>query len=109
MRRGRRWTFRGCIRSRASHGCSRRPRRVSERLPRTSARLVLAALKRAGWVEIRQAGSHVRLRHPNRSEDVTIAMHGGTMPLGTLRSVINQTGLSVQGFKDLLRCATRSY
>lgn len=75
---------------------------MTERLPRTSARLVLAALKRAGWIEIRQSGSHVRLRHPDRGEDVTIALHSGTMPLGTLRTLINQTGLSVQEFKELL-------
>lgn len=75
---------------------------MSERLPRVSAKDVLAALKRAGWVEVRQVGSHIRLRHPDRREHVTIAIHGGTMPLGTLKNVINQTGLSVQEFKELL-------
>ena len=71
-------------------------------MPRITAKEAIAALKRAGWVEIRQVGSHVRLRHPDRSEDVTVAVHAGTMPLGTLRSVLNQAGLSVERFKELL-------
>ena len=75
---------------------------MGERLPRITAKEAIAALKRAGWVEVRQVGSHVRLRHPHRSEDVTVAMHAGTMPLGTLRSLLNQAGLSVERFKELL-------
>ena len=75
---------------------------MSERLPRITARQAIAALKRAGCVEIRQVGSHVRLRHPDRNEDVTVAMHAGTIPLGTLKSLLTQAGLSVERFKELL-------
>lgn len=73
-----------------------------DRLPRISARQALAALKRGGWVEIRQTGSHLRLRHSDHGEDVTIAMHSGTMPLGTLKSLLARAGLSVEEFKELL-------
>jgi predicted RNA binding protein YcfA (HicA-like mRNA interferase family) len=73
-----------------------------QRLPRVRAIDVLRALKRAGWYEIRQSGSHVRLRHDERPEDLTIAMHGGDVPTGTLRAIIRQAGLTIAEFQELL-------
>jgi len=75
---------------------------MSARLPRVTARQAIAALKRDGWIEVRQVGSHVRLRHPDRNEDVTVAMHAGTMPVGTFKRLLNQAGLTVERFKELL-------
>jgi predicted RNA binding protein YcfA (HicA-like mRNA interferase family) len=76
---------------------------VSPKLPVVTAAQVRRALLRAGWVEIRQAGSHVRLRHADRADDVTIALHAGDVPPGTLRSIVRQTGLTVDQFRELLR------
>jgi predicted RNA binding protein YcfA (HicA-like mRNA interferase family) len=73
-----------------------------QRLPRVSAIDVLRALKQVGWYEVRQSGSHVRLRHDERPEDLTIPMHRGDVPTGTLRAIIRQAGLTVSEFQELL-------
>ncbi len=77
---------------------------MGERLPRVTAAEALRALRRAGWQELRQTGSHVQLRHPafpNRR--VTVAVHAGTiLHPKTLRSMIDQAGLSVDQFRELL-------
>ena len=33
-------------------------------------------LKRVGWVEIRQTGSHVMMVHPTKSDQLTVPNHG---------------------------------
>ena len=86
----------------------RRPTRgtsayMSSRLPVVTAEQLRRALVRAGWYEVRQTGSHLRLRHDEHPEDVTIAIHAGDIPTGTLRSIIRQIGLTVEEFRELLR------
>ena len=71
-------------------------------MPRVSAAAVSRALKKAGWYEIRQSGSHLRLRHDERPEDLTIAMHRGDVPFGTLRAILRQAGLTSAEFMELL-------
>jgi predicted RNA binding protein YcfA (HicA-like mRNA interferase family) len=47
-----------------------------------SAREVLARLLRAGFVEVRQSGSHKVLRHAD-GRQTYVAMHPGELPSGT--------------------------
>jgi predicted RNA binding protein YcfA (HicA-like mRNA interferase family) len=72
------------------------------RLPRVTAREALRAVEGDGWTIVRTTGSHTHLSHPKKPGIVTIAMHPGTMPPGTLRSIIRQAGLTVDQFTDLL-------
>lgn len=72
------------------------------RLPQVTAIELLRALKRAGWYEVRQSGSHLRLRHDERPEDLTISMHRGDLPTGTLRAILKQAGLTPAQFLELL-------
>jgi predicted RNA binding protein YcfA (HicA-like mRNA interferase family) len=65
-----------------------------------SAREVLARLIRAGFVEVRQTGSHKVLRHPD-GRQTYVAMHPGTLPTGTFRKILKQTGLSEEQFRGL--------
>ena len=65
-----------------------------------SAREVLAKLLRAGFVEVRQAGSHKILRHPD-GRQTYIAMHPGTLPTGTFRKILKQAVLSEEAFGEL--------
>jgi predicted RNA binding protein YcfA (HicA-like mRNA interferase family) len=65
-----------------------------------SAREVLAKLIRAGFVEVRQTGSHKVLRHPD-GRQTYVAMHPGTLPTGTFRKIIKQAGLSEEQFRGL--------
>ena len=73
------------------------------RLPQVTAERVRRALLRAGWYEVRQKGSHLRLRHDDRPEDVTLAMHPGDIPPDTVRKIIRQTGLTPAEFLEMLR------
>ena len=63
-----------------------------------SAREVLARLIRAGFVEVRQSGSHKVLRHPD-GRQTYVAMHPGTLPTGTFRKILKQAGLSEEQFR----------
>jgi predicted RNA binding protein YcfA (HicA-like mRNA interferase family) len=76
---------------------------MAERLPRITARELLAALERGGWERIRQRGSHVRLAHPERTRRVTVSVHPRRIVKpATLRSVLEQAGLTVEEFVALL-------
>jgi predicted RNA binding protein YcfA (HicA-like mRNA interferase family) len=73
------------------------------RLPALTPKDVLRALQRAGFYIHHQSGSHVRLFHQTRSDlRVTIPMHSKDLPIKTLKSIIRQTGLSVEQFLELL-------
>jgi predicted RNA binding protein YcfA (HicA-like mRNA interferase family) len=54
-----------------------------------TARELIAALKRDGFVFVRQTGSHQRYRHPD-GRRVTVAPHGGgdTFSVKTLQTII---------------------
>jgi predicted RNA binding protein YcfA (HicA-like mRNA interferase family) len=73
-------------------------------LPRVTAAQLLRALRRAGWVEFRQTGSHRHLVHPDQPGKLgTIAVHAGqTVPLGTLKAILAQAGLTADELRALL-------
>ena len=65
-----------------------------------SAREVLTKLLRAGFAEVRQAGSHKVLRHPD-GRQTYVAMHPGTLPTPTFRKILKQAGLTEEQFRAL--------
>ena len=72
-------------------------------LPVVSARQVVSALERIGYVTVRQRGSHKRMRHlsdPLR-RPVTVPDHR-TLKVGTLRAILRDANLSVAQFRELL-------
>ena len=69
-------------------------------IPSLKAREVLEILFRAGFEKVRTSGSHIRLAKGNLK--VTVAWHSkGTIPKGTLRSIIKQAGMTVDKFLSL--------
>ncbi len=70
------------------------------KLPVLKSREVERALLRAHFVFIRQKGSH-RIYH-KAPYAVTVPWHNHDLRTGTLKAVIRQAGLSVQGFIQLL-------
>jgi len=65
--------------------------------------LTIKALKKAGFFEYHQSGSHVQLRHPdNLNLRVTIPYHNRDLAPKTLKSIILQAGLTIDEFIDLL-------
>lgn len=60
---------------------------------------VMKVLERHGFEHVRQKGSHVRMKHPDGR--ATVVPQHGKRPLkrGLLRSIIRQSGLSVEDFR----------
>jgi predicted RNA binding protein YcfA (HicA-like mRNA interferase family) len=72
------------------------------RLPSLTSRDVVAALKRAGFRERRQRGSHLLLHGPDGVAQVIIPVHARELPRGTLKSILSASGLSEDEFLSLL-------
>lgn len=76
---------------------------MSQRLPRITAAELYRAFLRAGWVEHRQVGSHVQLKHPTLPGRVTIARHAGViLKPKTLLKALEQAGMTVDELRELL-------
>ena len=76
---------------------------MAPQLPVVTAREVVRALLRAGFVIHHQTGSHVQLTHPQRPGlRVTVPSHSGDVPRGTLHAILRQAGLSRDEFLRLL-------
>jgi len=69
-------------------------------LPVLSGADVVKALGRAGFAQVSQRGSHVKLRRDD-GRVVIVPMHA-ELARGTLRSILRQAGLSVDELKALL-------
>lgn len=72
------------------------------RLPVLRPSDVVGALKRAGFVEKRQKGSHLVLWHPRQQRTTIVALHGRDLPMPTLRQILRQAGLAEDEFRELL-------
>jgi predicted RNA binding protein YcfA (HicA-like mRNA interferase family) len=59
-------------------------------------RKVIQALERAGWIEVRQKGSHVQFKHPQRRGLVTVPHPNPDIPISTLKSIEKQSGLKLR-------------
>ncbi|MBI3875780.1 MAG: type II toxin-antitoxin system HicA family toxin [Verrucomicrobia bacterium] len=60
---------------------------------------VVRVLGRAGFQMASQKGSHQKRRHPN-GRQVIVAMHGNKpIPIGTLKSIVEGSGLHVDDFR----------
>jgi predicted RNA binding protein YcfA (HicA-like mRNA interferase family) len=74
---------------------------VSE-LPRVSGREVIKALRKVGYEQDRQKGSHVVLRQTAEPHRRVVVPDHKEVAKGTLRAIIKQVGLTVDEFKSLL-------
>jgi predicted RNA binding protein YcfA (HicA-like mRNA interferase family) len=74
---------------------------VSERLPVVSGADLIKALERFGWEQVRQRGSHVRLKHPDRTVPLVIPLHR-ELKRGTLNGILRDAGLGRDELRDLL-------
>ncbi|MCB1155156.1 type II toxin-antitoxin system HicA family toxin [bacterium] len=72
------------------------------KLPILNSKQIRRALERGGFTFVRQAGSHARFIHPDRKSLVTIPMHNKDIKPKTLKSIIGQSGLSLDEFLELL-------
>ena len=72
---------------------------MSERFPVCSAKDVIRVLRKHGFSQVSQKGSHQKWRHSNVRQ-VIVATHGNKLiPIGTLKSIIEGSGLSPDDFR----------
>ena len=70
------------------------------RLPALTPTKLIRALERAGFIFIRQRGSH-RL-YARGGKMIIIPFHNKDLRKGTLKSIVQQSGLTVEEFIELL-------
>ena len=72
------------------------------KLSRLPARKVIQKLKKLGFMETHQRGSHLYLKSEDGIKIVTVPVHGSkNIPIGTLYNiVVRQAGLSVDKFNS---------
>lgn len=77
------------------------------KLPRVRASEVIRVLERLGFVQVRQRGSHVILKKQLVEEGegqkmnevgCVVPLHRKTIAIGTLKSILSQSGVSVEEF-----------
>ena len=71
------------------------------RLSNISGREAVRAFERAGWQRLGQVGSHVVLVKPGVRVNLSIPQHR-ELSVGTLRALIRNAGMTVDGFLELL-------
>lgn len=70
-------------------------------LPRISGQECIGALIKAGFILVRQTGSHVILRRNSPFAQLVVPDHK-ELDRGTLRAIIRQAGISVDKFISFL-------
>lgn len=65
------------------------------KLPNLKPREVIKILKKRGFVELRQTGSHLHLYEPNLKLRVTIPIHNKDLKKKTLKSILSQAKLKL--------------
>jgi len=72
-------------------------------LPKVTGKDTLAALLKAGMVPSHVRGSHHYLKWSDGRKLVCVPVHAGkTLRIGTLKNILDQSGLSIERFIGLL-------
>lgn len=61
-----------------------------------NSRDVIEALRKDGWFEVNQVGSHVQFKHATKPGRVTVPHPAKDLPLGTLKSIAKQSGIDLR-------------
>lgn len=57
---------------------------------------IIKKLKKAGWYEDHQTGSHKQFRHPEKPGTVTVPHPKSEMAIGTIKSIERQSGMRLR-------------
>lgn len=76
---------------------------MSSKVPRLKYDELLRILRKAGYKEQRQRGSHIRLWRERDKRLITAVMHKGKdVPIGTLRAILKDAGIDLDELQNLL-------
>ena len=67
-----------------------------------SARKLVAALKRAGFEEAKQRGSHLYLWHATKKIETCVPMHSGDLKRSLVKAVLMQARLTEEDLRVFL-------
>ena len=59
-------------------------------------RKIIQALRKDGWYEVAQVGSHKQFKHPTKKGRVTVPHPKRDLPIGTLRSIEKQAEIKLR-------------
>jgi len=59
-----------------------------------NSRMLMKLIEDDGWVLVRVTGSHHHFKHPTKSGLVTIPHPKKDLPIGTVKNILKQAGLS---------------
>ena len=77
---------------------------MSDKFPRVTCDELVRVLKKAGFAEKRQKGSHLTMWRESDKRRVTVPIHPGReVPVGTLRSILRDADISADNFRALLK------
>jgi len=68
------------------------------KLPILKPKDVIKRFQKLGFVKDRQTGSHVILYHVKTKKRASIPLHIKDLPKGTLKAILNQTGIDIGDF-----------
>ena len=73
------------------------------RIPSLAAKKITQALKKAGFIEDRQKGSHLILINSRTNARTVVPIHAGkTLKKSLVRAIINDAKLTAEEFLELL-------
>jgi predicted RNA binding protein YcfA (HicA-like mRNA interferase family) len=74
---------------------------MPHKIPRLKADEVISILQRHGFALVSQRGSHQKWRNHTTGKQVIVPYHQGKeLPLGTLKSIIEGSGIPAEQFKN---------
>jgi len=59
-----------------------------------NSRMLMKLIEDDGWVLVRVTGSHHHFKHPTKTGLVTIPHPKKDLPIGTVKNILKQAGLS---------------
>jgi len=68
---------------------------MSQKSPRLTSREIIKQLKKYGFIEISQTGSHLKLFNSVTQKTAIVPIHKGKIiPIGTIKSIEKQSGIT---------------
>ncbi|MCK5320079.1 type II toxin-antitoxin system HicA family toxin [Candidatus Parcubacteria bacterium] len=73
---------------------------MTQKLPVIKPKQIVKILKKIGFVERRQTGSHLILSNPDTNKIVPVPMHAKELKKGTLLSILRQADITKEELEN---------
>lgn len=75
---------------------------MSKRMPSVKPKDLVRIMKKLGWIEQRQEGSHKILINKELKKAIPVPMHSRDLKKGTLAGILKRAEISNEEFKELI-------